>query len=92
MDLELLSNNTKFNSDECNPECLPFEKSLDEALKNAKGKTIEELEKQWEEEDKVARERTEEDMENLKDDVTNFDDNEWEYSSGEAVPTCNPWE
>lgn len=89
MDLNLLYNNDEFYYDECNPECLPFEKSLDAALKNAKGKTIEELEKQWEEEDKEVRERAK-DMENLKYDEANFDDEE-EYSSGEEIPTCNPW-
>lgn len=46
MNLELLSNNPEFDLDECNPECLPSEKSLDNAIKNAKGKTPEELEKQ----------------------------------------------
>lgn len=93
MDLELLSNNTKFTLDKCNPECLPFEESLDVAMKSAKEKTPEELEKQWSEEDKEAKENSEEYLEyieNLKYNLTGHE-NDDEYSSGEEIPTCNPW-
>lgn len=81
------------NSDECIPECLPFEESLNKSLKDAQGKTSEELEKQCDGEDEVTKEKAEEYLEyieNLRYNARDFE-NDDEYSSGEAIPDCNPW-
>lgn len=88
-DLEFLSTGENSSFD----ECLPFEESLSKTLKDTHGKTIEELEKQWAEEDEEAKEKAEEYLEyieNLKHSSINFE-NDDEYSSGEAIPDCNPW-
>lgn len=92
-DLEPLNTYEDSDSDECLPECLPFEKSLNKALKDTHGKTQAELEEQWAEEDEEAKEKTDEYLEyikNLKYDLLNHE-NDDECSSGEAVPDCNPW-
>lgn len=89
MNLNLLSENDEFYFD----ECFPFEESLNNDLKDIQGKTAKELEKQWAEEDEEAKEKTGEYLEyikNLKYDLLNHE-NDDEYSSGEAVPDCNPW-
>lgn len=92
MNLELLSNSDKIDLDECNPECLPFDKSLDNAIKNAKGKTPEELKKQFEGEDEELRERADEYVRNTKNYYDDNNDNDDSgYSSEEDIPTCNPW-
>ena len=85
-DLEPLSTGENSNFD----ECLPFEESLSKALKDTHGKTIEELEEQWANEDEEAKEKAEEYIESLKYNSIDFE-NDDEYSSGEATPTCNPW-
>lgn len=43
-DLEPLNTYEDSDSDECLPECLPFEESLNKALKDTHGKTQAELE------------------------------------------------
>lgn len=95
-DLELINTNENNNPDECSPECLPFEENLDNELKDVQGKTLEELEKQWTEENEKNKIKSEdyiEHLENIKSDLLNNNcDNEYdEYSSGEEIPTCNPW-
>jgi alpha-L-fucosidase len=74
--------------------CLPFEESLDEDLKNAQSKTLEELDDEWNEENESAKEQVDEYfeyIENLRHDLINFDNDDDEYSSGEEIPDCNPW-
>jgi len=96
MNLELLSSSDKFDPDECNSECLPSEESLNKDLRNAKRKTPEELNEEWEEhcqKSKIEAEEYIEHIENLKYDlIDSYVDNDDEYSSSEAIPTCNPWE
>lgn len=89
MNLNLLSENDEFYFD----ECFPFEESLNNDLKDIQGKTAEELEKQWVEEDEEVKEKTEEYLEYIEDLKYNASDfeNDDEYSSSEEIPTCNPW-
>lgn len=93
MNLELLSNRVGFDPDECNPECLPFEESLNKDLMNAKNKTPEELDKEWEEHCQESKEQAQEYLSNIERSIY-LDDNDDsdEYSSGDAVPSCNPFE
>ncbi|MDE6005715.1 MAG: hypothetical protein K2G88_10065 [Oscillospiraceae bacterium] len=88
-DLEPLNTGENSNLD----ECLPFEEDLSKALKNTHEKTIEELEKQWAKEDEEAKEKAEEYLEYIEDlKYSSIDfENDDEYSSGEAIPDCNPW-
>lgn len=93
-DLEPLNTYEDSDSDECLPECLPFEKSLNKALKDTHGKTQAELEEQWAEEDEEAKEKTDEYLEyieNLKYDLLNHENDDEKYSSSEAIPDCNLW-
>lgn len=92
MNLELLSTNENNYFDDCSPECLPFENSLNEDLKNAQGKTQEELDKEWEVDCEESREQTEEyrSIEFLNDFNEDYNDDDG-YSSEEDIPTCNPW-
>lgn len=93
MQLELLSINKNNSSDDCSPECLPFEESLNKDLKNAKDKTPEELDKEWEEYCEESKERVESYLPNVENLIySSEDDDNDEYSFGEAIPTCNPWE
>jgi alpha-L-fucosidase len=92
-DLELMNIDKNGNHDEGMP-CLPFEESLDEDLKNAQSKTLEELDDEWNEENESAKEQVDEYfeyIENLRHDLINFDNDDDEYSSGEEIPDCNPW-
>lgn len=93
MDLEMLSTNENNNFDDCSPECLPFEDSLNKDLRNVKGKSIEELEKQWKTENEESKERAEEYLKHTEM-LNDFDDDDNDndgYSSEEDIPTCNPW-
>lgn len=90
MNLELLSNGMKFDFDECNPECLPFEESLNEDLKNADGKLMVELDKELEEYCEESKAEAEEYLRNAVNDYDDYDDDDG-YSSEEDIPTCNPW-
>lgn len=90
IDLNLLSD----NNDECSPECLPCEESLNNALKDTHGKTQKELEKLWADEDEASKEKAEEYLEyieNLKYDLLNHENDDEKYFSSEAIPDCNPW-
>lgn len=94
--LEPLNTYEDSDSDECLPECLPFEESLNKDLRNTKGKTQEKLEKQWAEEDEnrqIVAEEYIEYLEKIKSDLLDSDsyENDDKYSSGEAVPDCNHW-
>ena len=95
MDLNLLNNESELYSDECAAECIPFDEDLVKELKSAHGKKDEELEKRWDKECQDMKEGGEEYSEHIEDLVQNStnleDDNDDEYSSGEAIPTCNPW-
>ena len=92
-DLQLLSADGNENLAECPPECLPFEESLNEDLRNVKDKTQEELDKEWEEYCEESKESTENYLLSMKKLMySDEDDDSDEYSSGEAIPTCNPWE
>lgn len=94
-DLESLNTDENSNFDDCLPKCLPFEKELSKALRDTHGKTIEELEKQWAEEDEKIHIKSEsyiEYLENIKSDLLSSNCDEYdEYSSGEEIPDCNPW-
>lgn len=89
MGLNLLNDNDELYSDYCSP----FEESLNNDLKDVHGKTAEELEKQWSEEDEEAKEKAEEYLEYIEDSKYNVIDfgNDNEYSSGEEIPNCNSW-
>ncbi len=89
MNLELLSTNENKCFDDCSPECLPFENSLNEDLKNVQGKTQEELDKEWETYCEESKEQAEEYLRNIEE-QKDFDDDDG-YSSEEDIPTCNPW-
>ena len=90
MDLDLLCDNNEFSDN----ECLPFEESLKKALDDCNRKTIEELEKQWHDEDEQSKNDADDYLEHIqkiKFEITNNDEEENEYSSEEDIPTCNPW-
>lgn len=92
IDLNLLSDNDDIYSNDCSPECLPFEESLNKDLRNAKEKTQEELDKEWEAYCEESREQADEYLKIIeKSNDFDDDDNDDEYSSGEAIPDCNPW-
>ena len=96
LNLDLLNTDENDSLGKYSLECLPFEEDLGKTLKDTQGKTQEEIEKQWAEEDEKTSIKSKEYMEHIDDlrlDLLNngSDEKEDEYSSSEEFPTCNPW-